>query len=301
MQTRGQFERADFLCKEGFIMEEYIKSPLNYTGGKYKILNYIIPFFPENIGTFIDLFGGGFNVGVNVNAQKIIYNDHNIYLSQMFEYFKQYGVNIIEKIYSRIKEFKLSEENQQGYLTLRKIYNEQKDVLDLFILTCYSFNHQIRFNSRHEFNTPFGKNRSEYNKTIEENLIRFINAIKNKNIEFYSKDFTFLYDFSLNKNDFVYADPPYLISNASYNDGKRGFKNWGVNEETQLLDLLDYLNNKGIKFALSNVIVHKGLENTKLIEWSKKYNIKLIKKSYNNSNYQRKNKDKQTKEVLIYN
>ena len=282
-------------------MSSYIKSPLNYTGGKYKILDDIIPCFPKNIETFVDLFGGGFNVGINIDAEKIIYNDHNLFLPQMFEYFKLKGVNIIDKIYYRIKEFGLSEENQEGYLTLRKKYNEGKDVLDLFILTCYSFNHQIRFNSKHEFNTPFGKNRSEYNKTIEENLINFVNALKNKNIEFYSKDFTFLYDIELGENDFVYADPPYLISNASYNDGKRGFKNWGVKEETELLVLLDSLDKKGVKFALSNVLVHKGLENTKLIEWSKKYHIKNIEKSYNNSSYQRKNKDKETKEVLIYN
>lgn len=286
-------------------MSKYIKSPLNYTGGKYKILGEILPCFPENIGTFVDLFGGGFNVGVNIGVnikvKKIIYNDHNIFLSQMFEYFKQNGLKVINDIYSRIAKYDLSEENAQGYLELRKNYNENRDILDLFILTCYSFNHQIRFNSRHEFNTPFGKNRSAYNKTIEENLINFITALQSKNIEFYSKDFKFLYDLDLGINDFVYADPPYLISNASYNDGKRGFKNWGINEEQQLLDLLDYLNEQGVKFALSNVLTHKGMTNEKLVEWSRKYNIKYIEKSYNNSSYHRKNKDKETREVLIYN
>lgn len=39
-------------------MNSYIKSPLNYVGGKYKLLNEIIPLFPENINTFVDLFGG---------------------------------------------------------------------------------------------------------------------------------------------------------------------------------------------------------------------------------------------------
>lgn len=282
-------------------MTEYIKSPLNYTGGKYKILDSILPCFPENIGTFVDLFGGGFNVGVNVEADKIIYNDHNKFLSQMFEYFKKNGLNTIDNIYPRIKKYDLSEENTEGYLALREDYNKNKDILDLFILTCYSFNHQIRFNSRHEFNTPFGKDRSAYNKTIEENLIRFISALQAKNIEFYSKDFTFLYDINWEENDFVYCDPPYLISNASYNDGKRGFKNWGVNEEQQLLELLDYLNKIGVRFALSNVLTHKGMTNEKLVEWSKKYNIKHIEKTYNNSSYQRKNKDKETQEVLICN
>lgn len=283
------------------IYTKYIKSPLNYTGGKYKILENIIPSFPKKIGTFVDLFGGGFNVGINVDAQKIIYNDHILYLPQMFEYFKKKGLNIIEKIYSRIKEFDLSEENAEGYLKLRENYNKNKDILDLFILTCYSFNHQIRFNSRHKFNTPFGKNRSAYNKTIEENLINFIRALQSKNIEFLSKDFIFLYGFDLGKSDFVYCDPPYLISNASYNDGKRGFKNWGADEEIQLLDLLDFLDYKQVKFALSNVLVHKGMSNDRLIEWSKRYNVKHIEKNYNNSSYQRKNKDKETQEVLICN
>lgn len=283
------------------MMSKYIKSPLNYTGGKYKILDSIIPCFPKNIGTFIDLFGGGFNVGINVKAKSIVYNDHNLFLSQMFKYFQKEGTNVIDKIYSRIKEFSLSIDNIDGYLTLRSEYNKTKNILDLFILTCYSFNHQIRFNSRHEFNTPFGKMRSEYNKTIEENLINFLKALQSKNIKFYSKDFIFLYNMDLGENDFVYADPPYLISNASYNDGKRGFKNWGENEEEQLLELLDYLNCKNVKFALSNVLVHKGLENTKLIGWSKKYNVKHIEKNYNNSSYQRKNKDKETQEVLICN
>ena len=36
----------------------YIKSPLNYVGGKYKLLNEIIPLFPNDINTFVDLFGG---------------------------------------------------------------------------------------------------------------------------------------------------------------------------------------------------------------------------------------------------
>lgn len=282
-------------------MQKYIKSPLNYTGGKYKILEYILPCFPNNIGTFVDLFGGGFNVGINISAEKIIYNDHNLFLPQMFEYFRKNGEGIIDEIYSRINEFGLNKENEKGYLDLRKIYNQNKNILDLFVLTCYSFNHQIRFNSKHEFNTPFGKMRSEYNKTIEKNLIVFIKNLQTKNIEFYSKDFNFLYDIELGKKDFVYCDPPYLISNASYNDGKRGFKNWGLKEEAELLDLLDYLNKNGVKFALSNVLTHKGMVNKTLVEWSKKYNIKHIEKTYNNSSYQRKNKDKETQEILIYN
>lgn len=54
---------------------KFIKSPLNYVGGKFKLLPQIIPLFPTNINRFFDLFGGGFNVGINVSSQETIYND----------------------------------------------------------------------------------------------------------------------------------------------------------------------------------------------------------------------------------
>lgn len=282
--------------------EKYIKSPLNYTGGKYKILDYILPYFPSEINTFIDLFGGGFNVGININAEKIIYNDHILYLKEMFQFFKETETNfILENIKCRISEYNLDEENIEGYIKLRKKYNESKNILDLFILTCFSFNHQIRFNNKHEFNTPFGRKRSTFNASIENNLISFLYKLKNKNIEFYSNDFSYIKNYNFQKDDFVYCDPPYLISNASYNDGKRGFKNWTQVEDQELLNLLDYLNENNIKFLLSNVFIHKGLENSNLIEWSKKYNIQFIDKNYKNCSYQLKEKNSQTQEVIIYN
>ena len=50
---------------------ELIQSPLNYTGGKFKLLPQILPLFPENIDIFVDLFCGGANVGVNIKSQRI--------------------------------------------------------------------------------------------------------------------------------------------------------------------------------------------------------------------------------------
>ena len=61
----------------------------------------------------------------------------------------------------------------------------------------------------------------------------------------------------------------YKVSTGSYNDGKRGFGNWTTNEESNLLEILDHLNSKKIKFALSNVIEHKGNTNTLLTKFIK--------------------------------
>lgn len=280
----------------------YIKSPLNYTGGKYKILQPILNSFPDNIDTFVDLFAGGFNVGINSHAKKVLCNDHIGYLIELYEYLTVSNLNdVVFAIKEIIQEFSLSLQNGEGYNALRSRYNLSPNVLDFFVLTCYSFNHQIRFNNSHKFNTPFGKERSSYNAKIENNLENFCIELKRKNIDFYCKDFLNLDLSGLGQSDLVYCDPPYLISTGSYNDGKRGFKDWSKTEEVQLLELLDRLNDRGVRFALSNVFAHKGQENTLLIEWSKKYKVKYIDKTYSNCSYQFKDRNTKTIEVLVTN
>lgn len=280
----------------------YIKSPLNYTGGKFKILEPVFQAFPKNIGTFVDVFAGGFNVGINAEAKRIICNDQITYLIELFKLFQKTEIDeLLSNIKGLIQKYGLTQQNTEGYYALRSDYNQTKDLTQLFVLTCYAFNHQIRFNNSHEFNSPFGRNRSSFNGNIEKNLTQFCEALHKKNIEFSNLDFTELDYSGLGKEDLVYCDPPYLISTGNYNDGNRGFKDWKEKEERQLLDLLDDLNAKGIRFALSNVLYHKGLSNDLLIEWSKKYHIHYIDKTYSNCNYQFKERNAVTVEVLITN
>ena len=93
-----------------------VKSPLNYTGGKYKILNQIIPIFPKNIDLFIDLFSGGSNVGVNVNAKRIVCVDKQKEIIRVMDLFKKYEdgyiIDTLEKI---IEKYKLSNSLLNGY------------------------------------------------------------------------------------------------------------------------------------------------------------------------------------------
>lgn len=283
------------------MLTKYLKSPLNYTGGKYKLLSSILPLFPKDINTFVDLFCGGCNVAINAKANSIICNDIMSPVIDLYLCLKEYSISfIIQQIYKGINEYHLSLTNKEGFLKLRDDYNKEHKPLDLFLLICYSFNHMIRFNNKFEYNASFGKNRSQYNITIENNLIEFCKAIKN--IDFLNYN-AFDMDLSyLDGNDFVYCDPPYLISSASYRDGKRGFGDWTREEELKLYDLLDNLDKQGTRFALSNVLSHKDKNNDLLINWSKKYNINYLNKSlYNNSSYQLKNRESQTEEVLITN
>lgn len=287
--------------------ETYIKSPLNYVGGKYKILNQIIPKFPKKINTFVDLFGGGFNVGINVDADTVVYNDVIEPLCELMNYFSNKNVEeVVQKLEDNISINGLDKGNTDAFLKLRNKYNhsvyknEDDKIIDFYTLILYSFNYQIRFNQNMKYNTPFGKNRSSYNSNTKKNLEKFVNKINKINVKV-SKEKFVDFDFSnLGENDFVYCDPPYLITTGSYNDGNRGIKDWTLDDEKKLLNILDDLNSKGIKFALSNVLVANDKKNEILTEWSKKYNVYIIKNTFNNSNYRRKNKD-DTIEVLITN
>lgn len=283
-----------------------VKSPLNYIGGKSKLLDQLLPLFPKEISTFVDLFAGGCNVGLNVKAERTICNDNLKFLVEMYQQFQQNNlIEILQHIENQINVFELSLTNEEGYKEFRQHYNTHKNPLDLFVLIAYSFNHQIRFNNSHEFNNPFGRERSSFNDTMKSNLVHFVRKIQNNITEFTCFDFH-KFDLSfLTENDFVYCDPPYLITTGTYNDGKRGFTGWNETEEYRLLKILDNLHSQKIKFALSNVLAHKGKENEVLQNWIDKNDylkVNYIQTNYANSNYQTlvRNKDASV-EVLITN
>lgn len=274
---------------------EYIKSPLNYIGGKYKLLSQIMPLFPDNIKVFLDLFGGGFNVGINVDADLVVYNDISAPVVDFLKYAKGHKVEeLLEEIDGYIKKYKLTKENKEGYLQLREEYNTGiKNPMRFYTLLCYAFNNQIRFNKNGEYNMPFGRKRSSFNPSLRKKFIIFIEALHNKNCEFFNFSFSDLSDKGFEPYDFVYCDPPYLNSMATYNENSQ----WNKKNEQELLETLDFLNSKRIKFALSNNLKY---HNPILNQWKEKYCVHYLNRDYGNCNYQKKDKSNDI-EVLITN
>ena len=316
-----------FVCKVGVFdkpenieITEFAKSPLNYTGGKFKLLPELVKRFPDEDGTFIDLFGGGFNVGVNAKNNKIVYNDLSEQTTRLIKLFYKYNTNeIINKLEELIRKYGLSDSEKNGYeyygcnssnglgqynkkpfAKLRSDYNLAKKSIEkdfmLLLLTIYSFNNQIRFNSSGLYNLPVGKR--DFNASTRKNVKLFSEKIKTKEVLFYSKDFNDI-NFKQFDKPFFYCDPPYLLGDASYNENG----GWDETKETELLQYLKELSHSGIKFALSNVLEHKGNTNTILLNWAidNKFNIIYLNKNYSNSNYQIKDKNNKTTEVLITN
>lgn len=303
------------------LSKKYIASPLNYTGGKLKLLPQILPLFPKKIETFVDLFCGGCNVGVNVNAEKIFCNDSNEKLIEFFNYLKNTDYKAFFRQISKvIEDFHLSNTAENGYsfygcnsstglssynrehfLALRENFNslQTKDsyyFAKFYILIVYAFNNQIRFNSKGFYNLPVGKR--DFNKRMSEKLETFMSSIAN--IEFTSKDFREFKTEILTQNDFVYADPPYLITCASYNE----LDGWNENNEIDLLKMLDKLNERKLRFALSNVLSAKGKVNNILDSWlnkNPKYKCYHLNFDYKNSNYHKTERINKADEVLITN
>ena len=283
-----------------FKKEDLIKSPLNYVGGKYKLLPQILPYFPDNINTFVDLFGGGFNVGINIEAKRIICNDLETAVIDLFKELKKLSSEEALKILKdTIEKYELSKTNEEGFKRIREDYNKGDRSWNMFYaMLTHAFNNQIRFNKQGEYNMPFGRNRSSFNPNLEKNFIKFIDKLGEINVTFFNSDFNKIKIDMLGENDFVYCDPPYLITCASYNEQD----GWNETKERELLGLLDNLNAKGIKFALSNVLENKGKTNEILKAWTEKYNVHYLNYSYSNCNYHAKDKsENSTVEVLITN
>lgn len=280
-------------------MEDNFRSPFFYIGDKYKLMPQLTKIFPKRINTYYEPFVGGGSSFLNTNADRYVLNDLNKNIIELHKYFKSFSNNsekLIEILFCNIKKYNLScsylnknvpEEfkkmykktyfakyNKENYINMRNDYNSNKTKIDLlYLLLIYGFNHMIRFNSKGDFNLPVGN--VDFNKNVYNAIINYLNFTFEKNIVFYTLDFKdFISEFNFLENDFIYCDPPYLISNSEYN------KFWNEYEEIELYKLLDELNKRNIKFGLSNIVKHKGKENWILKNWMNKYNVVEIKSNY---------------------
>lgn len=287
------------------------QSPLNYTGGKFKLIEEIYKILPKDIDNFYDVFCGGFNVGSNIDVKSIIAIDNDSKLIELLKFIQnsnkledhideiinKYGLSNSSKFgyeyYNSTSANGLGNYNKDKFKQLRDDYNKNKNSLLFLILIIFGFNNQIRFNVRNEFNLPVGKR--DFNIKLRKKLKQFIFNIQNS--KFICTDFRDIKIDKIKQNSFFYFDPPYLLADATYN------KLWNESDEQDLLEFLTILDKKGIKFALSNVLEHKENYNKILLEWCLKFgfNIHHLNRNYANSSYQFKYKNSISKEVLITN
>jgi len=276
------------------------RSPLFYVGDKYKLFPEISKYFPQTIDRFIEPFTGGGSVFMNVKANEYFLNDIDTNVINIHKYLISNAENqtsFFNQINEKIGEYNLSHSyikdivpqslknewkktyyakfNKDGFNKLKKDYNqsENKNVLDLYIMLIYGFNRMLRFNSKGEYNLPVGN--VDFNRNVYDALINYFAISRNRKLNFSNLDFIdFFKKIKFKENDFVYIDPPYLITFSEYN------KLWNKETEKKLIDLIDYLDDINVNFAISNVTHYKGKVNELFLKWSEKYNSFSIKSNY---------------------
>lgn len=293
------------------------RSPFFYVGDKYKLVPQLKEHFPTDIDRFIEPFCGGGSVFLNVEANSYFLNDINSYMVSLHKLLFDYrnDVNIfwirLNEIINRYglsasfigrtvpEEYKIkfvktyyAKFNKNSYMKLRADFNDDKsDLLKLYILLIYGFNRMLRFNGHGDFNLPVGN--VDFNRNVVNALDSYFEYVSEKDIIFFNKDFEdFLAEIKPRSEDFIYMDPPYLISFSEYN------KLWDEDNERRLLNCLDNLDRKNIRFAVSNIIRHKNMYNAIFDSWAKKYHVIDITSNYISFH---DNTKKDSYEVLVTN
>lgn len=269
-------------------MERILKSPIFYMGNKERLIKKgLLELFPQNINVFVEPFCGSGIVSMNTSAKSFILNDYNKTIIDLLTFFKNnQAEEIIEKMQNIIKSNNIlkgfnkrslaeTEEYKQkakeNYNKFRKHYNEvDKSIINLYILSYYCNNNNIRFNNSGNFNMPIG---NQYFKpeTHSQKIIDGCNFLGQDNVYLYNKSYDECNYNILDTNDFVYFDPPYTNTLAIYNEQQ----GWGIKNDLELFKLCEGLTNRGIKWGMSNVFENKGNVNQHLIDWTVKngYNV----------------------------
>lgn len=224
---------------------------VKWVGGKRQIIDDITKCIPK-FSTYYEPFLGGGAVLFELQPKKAVVNDQNEELMNMYTVIRDNVEDLIHLLaqHKNDKEhfYKVREldRDKKLYATLSNI--EKAARIIYLNKTCY--NGLFRVNRAGEFNTPFGKYKNP--KILDEVTLRAVSHYLNHSkIKLLNEDFEMSLK-GIRKGAFVYFDPPYdpISDTASFTGYDKG--GFGREEQIRLKKVCDRLNERGIKFLLSN-------------------------------------------------
>lgn len=267
---------------------------VKWVGGKRQLLKEIEQELPKELGRlkFYEPFVGGGAVFFHLQPHNAWINDANTELVNTYEVVKNDVDGLIESLKTHRNEADYFYEvraldREEGFSKLSKM--ERASRLIFLNKTC--FNGLYRVNNSGEFNSPFGRyeNPNIVNEPVLRAVSNFLNTYK---VKISNLDYADTLK-KVGKNSFVYFDPPYHPVSDSSNFTGYVAGGWGSGDQERLKDVCDKLNEKGVKFLLSNSsvpLIHTLYKN---------YEIKTIKASRSINSVGSKRGD--VDEVLIKN
>jgi DNA adenine methylase len=197
-----------------------LSPPLKWAGGKRWLIPYLLPYWEsQQHRRLVEPFCGGLAVSLGLRPRQALLNDINPHLINFYSWLKK-GLVIDLHFENNEGEFYRNRGKFNGLIRTGR--EDTKEAASLFYyLNRTGYNGLCRFNSKGEFNVPFGKYENityRYDFTIYEVIL--------KDWIFANVGFEKL---RLKPKDFVYADPPYDVQFRQYSKG--GFS-WQEQEQT---------------------------------------------------------------------
>lgn len=234
------------------MQNKLVQPVLKWAGGKRQLLPEIAKRIPvRGFKTYYEPFLGGGAVLLHFQPKKAIVNDTNSELVNVYSVIKDNVEELINDLAKHKNDedyyYKVREMDRTGELD--EMNNVQKASRIIFLnKTCY--NGLFRVNSRGEFNTPFGKYKNP--NIVNEFVLRAVsNYLNKKNVKLMNVDFVESIK-GIRKDSFVYFDPPYFPLSDSSSFTGYTFDGFGEDDQIRLKKVCDKLNQKGVKFLLSN-------------------------------------------------
>jgi DNA adenine methylase len=267
-----------------------LKPLVKYRGGKSSEIFNIEKHIPGYEGRYIEPFFGGGALYFHLEPKRAIINDINSKLMAFYsgvknDYFSlRKELDEIEKIYeANRKKFdalkqqtpdeRVEDKNEELYYKLRDMFNDisekkYSDALLYFFINKTAYSGMIRYNSKGEFNVPFGRYEHLNTSLVTEKHNELL-----KNAKIYNTDYKKIFNLA-NADDFMFLDPPYDCVFSDYgNDEYKG----GFNDECHiaLADDFKNLNCKALLVIGRTPLTERLYEDMIIDEYAKTYSVNI--------------------------
>ncbi|MDZ8109409.1 MAG: DNA adenine methylase [Nostoc sp. DedQUE12a] len=219
---------------------------LKWAGGKSRLIQQYIPYFPKNYQNYYEPFLGGGAVFFYLQPNKAILTDINAELINTYCCVR----DNVDELILLLKKHK-EHHNRDYYYTIRNNYvgTDLEKAARFIYLNKTCFNGLYRVNSQGNFNVPLG--RYDNPNICPENLLQVAStALSQAKIQ--QADFTEVLNHATSSDDFVFFDPPYHpISETSYFTAYSS-NSFSKKDQEVLRDTCAELASRGVKVMVCN-------------------------------------------------
>ncbi len=228
--------------KQSILPRPFVK----WAGGKGKLIQQYIDYFPKDFKTYYEPFLGGGAVFFYLHPSSAILTDINPELVNAYRCVR----DNVEELITILEEHQLRH-CRDYYYQVRQINGTTnlEKAARLIYLNKTCFNGLYRENSKGEFNVPIGKYKNP--KICNRALLRSVSTVL-QNAQIKVRPFEDILKQASSCDDFVYFDPPYHPLSSTSNFTAYSRNCFSQDDQIRLKHVFAELAERGVKVMLSN-------------------------------------------------